>query len=1481
MGFLSPGMYPATGTTTGRPGRGFTENKGQFRDQSGKPNPSVLFTKDFGGMKVQVSQNGFSYEVYQVKPKWVDPATILYKVMTITSEGDTSISWPGKEEALKNLMYHYHRVNVRLEGSNQFTAISPLFKDSVRERWFNLRGSLAAEVNIYRQVRYTDVYPGIDMLFYTDSATGGFKYDFILQPGADPALIALSYTGAERIGLTPDGNLEITTRFGTMTESIPLCYSENDEEVRSRITGIKYQLTGNVIKFTGIPQQNQKMVIDPAVNLYWAAFFGGENADICKAGVTDSLGNNYICGSTSSYNNIATTGAYQDSLLFPDDGFIAQYSDTGQLKWATYLNGMIANDLDIGSSGELIITGDLGFMKFDSTGFMQSFVNYPYTQTAVTCDQAGNIITVGDSVRKFNSEGNLLWKIKFGSLGTTIKDVDCDSAGNIYFVGLTTDSTDISTANAHLPAYNGTFPSFTGWDYNYELIGGARSGDGFIGKLNSAGQLIFGTYYGGKYFDIIKKIAVDDNGGFVICGETNSRTGIATSGTFQESLNPQMAYGFSLILVGGQWHCDDPNAWALIDTCIVGPYYPKPYDTRCQSTDGFMAKFSSDGTRQWGTYYGDTGSEFSTCISSTSGGDSTYIAGIATANGCITYWSDCPQWRLASNYAYMKFTDNFYSGPHGYLAIFDSTGNRILGTYFLKETDVQPGSSCRFSIADIMQGNDDLVIAGTTHSVWSLSYPENAYIFTFNTLNIDTIYQPVHSNECSGDSTVLKAGVLTNPLTNLDFQWMKNGQTLTGETDSILIIAFTSAADTGIYYCRLMQGASSWKSDSINVMIRYNTSFQRITINNQELSLPDARLLADMDNLGDYDVIRQGGITHNDALSFTRNDSLPSLNSEVSVVDLLNDNQLFVFTNEPGCTDWPSCMSPSKLMRFQNGQLYSYENEMLNGVLTWADFDNDGKPEGIKIVQGQNCTGYCSLLYLVEFENDLFFARPAGTVSFSIVICNSPSIDIADYENDGDVDILFTGRWVEGSPFYSTSILVNSGGVFHELQMPELIQNRETDVRWLDEDADGKMDILFSHTVYTGGITSLSKVIEIYSNVSGSFILTHTLTVPLPFNEGSQLNPVITDFNNDGLHDIVFKTFLFQNTDTGFVLMPSSYGLSHSGLTESAIFSGDIDKDGDLDILGENRLFRNDVCNPPNNLPSSPSGLLTAIFNDTVTFSWQRSTDLETPLMGLTYNLRIGTTPGGNNIMSSMSDSTGWRKVVSMGNVYQNSGWWLHNLQPGTYYWSVQAIDNSFAGGPFAPEQSFTIYPQVPAIISVPDEYIGAGETNCYDASQTITIGGGTIGFKVQSGGYATMIAGQNIVFLPTSQVDSSGYLHGYITTTDEYCFTLMQYGPAVHAIVDEMKTEPDGKEGENNGWLLQVHPNPTNGILHLTLQSSDHLIPVQLKLYNLLGEVVYSKELSCINTCEISLEDKQPGLYLLQVVQGRRSEVVKVVKQQ
>ena len=59
--------------------------------------------------------------------------------------------------------------------------------------------------------------------------------------------------------------------------------------------------------------------------------------------------------------------------------------------------------------------------------------------------------------------------------------------------------------------------------------------------------------------------------------------------------------------------------------------------------------------------------------------------------------------------------------------------------------------------------------------------------------------------------------------------------------------------------------------------------------------------------------------------------------------------------------------------------------------------------------------------------------------------------------------------------------------------------------------------------------------------------------------------------------------------------------------------------------------------------------------------------------------------------MSPMAGNDGYRRVVQPGNVNQNLSWQIKALQPeNTYYWSVQAVDNSFAGGPWAEEQQFS-----------------------------------------------------------------------------------------------------------------------------------------------------------------------------------------------
>jgi len=55
--------------------------------------------------------------------------------------------------------------------------------------------------------------------------------------------------------------------------------------------------------------------------------------------------------------------------------------------------------------------------------------------------------------------------------------------------------------------------------------------------------------------------------------------------------------------------------------------------------------------------------------------------------------------------------------------------------------------------------------------------------------------------------------------------------------------------------------------------------------------------------------------------------------------------------------------------------------------------------------------------------------------------------------------------------------------------------------------------------------------------------------------------------------------------------------------------------------------------------------------------------------------------------------ATGYRKVPKVGNTGHKNSWTIKNLSNGTYYWSVQAIDNALAGSAFAPELAFVIQP--------------------------------------------------------------------------------------------------------------------------------------------------------------------------------------------
>jgi len=79
----------------------------------------------------------------------------------------------------------------------------------------------------YRAVEYESLYPGVRLQFYGRQQQ--LEYDFILEAGADPSVIKLKFTGAQRLRLRPDGHLALQTAAGEIIQHRPIAYQETAE----------------------------------------------------------------------------------------------------------------------------------------------------------------------------------------------------------------------------------------------------------------------------------------------------------------------------------------------------------------------------------------------------------------------------------------------------------------------------------------------------------------------------------------------------------------------------------------------------------------------------------------------------------------------------------------------------------------------------------------------------------------------------------------------------------------------------------------------------------------------------------------------------------------------------------------------------------------------------------------------------------------------------------------------------------------------------------------------------------------------------------------------------------------------------------------------------------------------------------------------------------------------------------------------------
>ncbi|HUX95876.1 MAG TPA: FG-GAP-like repeat-containing protein [Bacteroidales bacterium] len=359
------------------------------------------------------------------------------------------------------------------------------------------------------------------------------------------------------------------------------------------------------------------------------------------------------------------------------------------------------------------------------------------------------------------------------------------------------------------------------------------------------------------------------------------------------------------------------------------------------------------------------------------------------------------------------------------------------------------------------------------------------------------------------------------------------------------------------------------------------------------------------------------------------------------------------------------------------------------GKVSCGDYDNDNFLD-IMITGKDNSGHVIAKIFRNTGDND--FIEQLDIILPGV---SSSSSAWGDYDNDGDLDILVSGTTNGNYTGVRSTIFTNHGNnIFIEEQSITLIGLFNSSVAWGDYDNDDDIDILMSGVNVQNQSSS-----EIYQN-NGNNIFSILLDAGLTDSKTGSV--FWADFNNDGSLDIMItglssKIYHNDNDNTFTEYTGSSFPNSSFGSASS----GDYDNDGDIDILitggGLSRIYRNNTFMkageyPANQKPIAPIGLSSISQPEGIHLSWAPIRTDETPFKAMTYNVRMWTSAGGPDITAAHSNPiSGYRQIAAMGNAQLDTSFLIKNLPLGTYYWSVQAVDQGYLGGDWAETATFEV----------------------------------------------------------------------------------------------------------------------------------------------------------------------------------------------
>lgn len=473
----------------------------------------------------------------------------------------------------------------------------------------------------FSQVRYRELYRGIDLVFGADDRAVSYTIEVAADASADA--IRWRYDGYDDISIDSTGALTVKTPAGSLQWSRPKAYWL-DGKVRREVA-VNYVLDEGVVSFdVGNYPAGHALIIDPVLTV--VTYFGGSGNDNIFGSSSQTVAKNgdlVLALATTSLNLAGTTGAFAETA--PGGGsmdiFVLRLNPTADtVLFATYLGSPgieFANSLALTSTEEPVMIATTSSASFPTTAGAHRTTGPSGASDAVVVILAADGSALTGSTYLGGSAGD-------GGTGVVVLPND-----TILCVGVTVTP--------------GGFPVTAGAAQS--SYGGGPS-DMFVAVLNRSAALLYASYLGGSGDDLAPAsrviaggdgffgphVTVDASGNVVIAGVTGSSDFPTSPGvysrTFQGVEDGFIAYldgsNFSVLrstLMGGSKFeaivgvtVDDQGRVVVTgdttstDFPIVGAGPQTSFNGGV--ADAFAARLSSDlATLEFSTYVGGNASD--------------------------------------------------------------------------------------------------------------------------------------------------------------------------------------------------------------------------------------------------------------------------------------------------------------------------------------------------------------------------------------------------------------------------------------------------------------------------------------------------------------------------------------------------------------------------------------------------------------------------------------------------------------------------------------------------------------------------------------------------------------------------------------------------------------------------------------------------------------------------------------------------------